>query len=80
MRLRHADGSTVHLGYCTNVHPAEDAAGILAQLDTHAEPVREALGADLLGPGGSARRAAGAGRPGRRPARRRPARPATGRA
>ncbi|MGN9890564.1 metabolite traffic protein EboE [Micromonospora sp. L31] len=51
MRLRHADGSTVHLGYCTNVHPAEDAAGILAQLRTHAEPVREALGADLLGLG-----------------------------
>ncbi|MEU5790815.1 metabolite traffic protein EboE [Micromonospora purpureochromogenes] len=51
MRLRHADGSAVHLGYCTNVHPAEDAAGILAQLRTHAEPVREALGADLLGLG-----------------------------
>ncbi|MGC5020839.1 metabolite traffic protein EboE [Micromonospora sp. DT47] len=51
MRLRHADGSTVHLGYCTNVHPAEDAAGILAQLDTHAVPVREALAADRLGLG-----------------------------
>ncbi|MEU1886984.1 metabolite traffic protein EboE [Micromonospora sp. WMMD987] len=51
MRLRHADGSTVHLGYCTNVHPAEDAAGILAQLDTYALPVREALGTDLLGLG-----------------------------
>ncbi|MEH0984421.1 metabolite traffic protein EboE [Micromonospora sp. CPCC 205556] len=51
MRLRHADGSTVHLGYCTNVHPAEDVAGILAQLDTYAVPVRQALGADRLGLG-----------------------------
>ncbi|SBT49340.1 metabolite traffic protein EboE [Micromonospora narathiwatensis] len=51
MRLRHADGSTVHLGYCTNVHPAEDLAGILAQLDTYALPVRRALDADLLGLG-----------------------------
>ncbi|MET8233073.1 metabolite traffic protein EboE [Micromonospora sp. NPDC005298] len=51
MRLRHAGGDTVHLGYCTNVHPAEDLAGILAQLDTYALPVREALGSDLLGLG-----------------------------
>ncbi|MEU8296981.1 metabolite traffic protein EboE [Micromonospora sp. NPDC048909] len=51
MRLRHAGGETVHLGYCTNVHPAEDLAGILAQLDTYAVPVRAALGADLLGLG-----------------------------
>ncbi|MFC0504035.1 metabolite traffic protein EboE [Micromonospora costi] len=51
MRLRHASGETVHLGYCTNVHPAEDLAGILAQLDTYAVPVRETLGADLLGLG-----------------------------
>ena len=34
MRLRHADGTTVHLGYCTNVHPAEDLPGIVAQRDT----------------------------------------------
>ncbi|WBB66997.1 metabolite traffic protein EboE [Micromonospora sp. WMMD812] len=51
MRLRHPGGETVHLGYCTNVHPAEDLAGILAQLDTYAVPVREAIGADLLGLG-----------------------------
>ncbi|MFC0098924.1 metabolite traffic protein EboE [Micromonospora marina] len=51
MRLRHADGTVVHLGYCTNVHPAEDLAGIIAQLDTYAVPVRERLGADLLGLG-----------------------------
>ncbi|MEV1018214.1 metabolite traffic protein EboE [Micromonospora sp. NPDC049751] len=51
MRLRHSGGETVHLGYCTNVHPAEDLAGILAQLDTYAVPVRQALGSDLLGLG-----------------------------
>ncbi|MET8530159.1 metabolite traffic protein EboE [Micromonospora sp. NPDC005172] len=51
MRLRHAGGETVHLGYCTNVHPAEDLTGILAQLDTYAVPVRQALGSDLLGLG-----------------------------
>ncbi|MEH0845452.1 hypothetical protein V6U81_23970, partial [Micromonospora sp. CPCC 205711] len=51
MRLTHADGSTVHLGYCTNVHPAEDLTGVLAQLDTHAVPVREALGVGRLGLG-----------------------------
>ncbi|PWU46387.1 xylose isomerase [Micromonospora globispora] len=51
MRLRHGDGTTVHLGYCTNVHPAEDLTGILAQLDTYAVPVRRALDADVLGLG-----------------------------
>ncbi|MEV6812519.1 metabolite traffic protein EboE [Micromonospora sp. NPDC051296] len=51
MRLRHPGGRTVHLGYCTNVHPAEDLAGILAQLDRYAVPVRAALGTDLLGLG-----------------------------
>ncbi|MCP3785876.1 metabolite traffic protein EboE [Micromonospora sp. A3M-1-15] len=51
MRLRHADGTTVHLGYCTNVHPAEDLPGILAQLDTHAVAVRRALDTDRLGLG-----------------------------
>ncbi|WP_327287012.1 metabolite traffic protein EboE [Streptomyces sp. NBC_01198] len=51
MRLRHADGTTVHLGYCTNVHPAEDLAGIVNQLDCYAGPVRERLGTDRLGLG-----------------------------
>jgi len=51
MRLRHSDGQTVHLSYCTNVHAAEDLAGILAQLDTYAVPIRERLGADVLGLG-----------------------------
>jgi sugar phosphate isomerase/epimerase len=39
------------LCYCTNVHPAEDLAGILGQLDRYAVPVREKLGADRLGLG-----------------------------
>jgi sugar phosphate isomerase/epimerase len=51
MRLRHRDGRTVHLSYCTNVHAAEDLAGVLALLDEHAVPVREHLGTDLLGLG-----------------------------
>jgi sugar phosphate isomerase/epimerase len=51
MRLRHRDGTTVHLGYCTNVHAAEDLDGVLAQLARYAEPVRERLGADRLGVG-----------------------------
>ena len=45
MRLRHPTASTVHLGYCTNVHPAEDLAGILAQLDTLRRAGAAALGA-----------------------------------
>ena len=51
MRLRHKDGTTVHLGYCTNVHPGEELPEILAQLDTYAVPVREHVGADRLGLG-----------------------------
>lgn len=51
MRLRHRDGRIVHLGYCTNVHPAEDLTGVIAQLDAYAVPVRERLGCDVLGLG-----------------------------
>ncbi|WP_069812358.1 metabolite traffic protein EboE [Streptomyces sp. TP-A0874] len=51
MRFRHPDGSTVHLAYCTNVHPAEDLAGVRRQLREHAEPVRRRLGRDRLGIG-----------------------------
>lgn len=51
MRFRHADRQTVHLGYCTNVHPAEDLAGIVAQLDTYAAAVRRQLDATVLGLG-----------------------------
>ncbi|WP_328876104.1 metabolite traffic protein EboE [Streptomyces sp. NBC_00287] len=51
MRFRHPDGSTVHLAYCTNVHPAETLDGVLAQLRDHCEPVRRCLGRDRLGIG-----------------------------
>ncbi|MEU1710368.1 metabolite traffic protein EboE [Streptomyces sp. NPDC005706] len=51
MRLRHPDGTTVHLAYCTNVHPAETLDGVLAQLRDHCEPVRRRLGRDRLGIG-----------------------------
>jgi len=51
MRLRHPDGSVVHLAYCTNVHPAEDLDGVLGQLARFGEPVRERLGVDRLGLG-----------------------------
>jgi sugar phosphate isomerase/epimerase len=36
------------IAYCTNVHPAPDLAGILAQLDRYAVRVREALEVDTL--------------------------------
>ncbi|MFE6406653.1 metabolite traffic protein EboE [Streptomyces sp. NPDC057837] len=51
MRFRHPDGSTVHLAYCTNVHPAETLDGIVGQLAAYAEPVRVAAGARLIGIG-----------------------------
>ncbi|MEU9008843.1 metabolite traffic protein EboE [Streptomyces sp. NPDC048479] len=51
MRFRHPDGATVHLSYCTNVHPAETLDGVLAQLRAHCEPVRKRLGRDRLGIG-----------------------------
>ncbi|MGW2045990.1 metabolite traffic protein EboE [Streptomyces sp. NPDC001858] len=51
MRFRHPDGTTVHLAYCTNVHPAETVDGVLAQLRDHCEPVRRRLGRDRLGIG-----------------------------
>jgi sugar phosphate isomerase/epimerase len=51
MRLRHPDGQLVHLAYGTNVHPAEDLAGIIGQLDTYAARMRDRLGVDVLGLG-----------------------------
>ncbi|GAB6900589.1 metabolite traffic protein EboE [Kineosporia succinea] len=51
MRFRHPDGSVIHLSYCTNMHPAEDLEGILAQLHQYAGPVRRSLGWPLLGVG-----------------------------
>ncbi|WP_076262438.1 metabolite traffic protein EboE [Intrasporangium flavum] len=51
MRLQHADGTTVHVAYCTNVHGGEDIDTIVGQLDRFALPVRQHLGADVLGVG-----------------------------
>jgi hypothetical protein len=51
MRLHHRDGTVVHLSYCTNVHAAEDLAGIVTQFDTYALPVRLRLGSAVLGLG-----------------------------
>lgn len=51
MRFRHRDGTLVHLSYCTNVHPAVDLDGVRAQLVRFAAPVRERLGAPVLGVG-----------------------------
>jgi len=51
MRLHDRRRRTVHLSYCTNVHPAEDLDGVLGQLDTYAVPVRDRLAADPLGLG-----------------------------
>ncbi|MEV7803428.1 metabolite traffic protein EboE [Microbispora sp. NPDC088329] len=51
MRLLHPSGSVVHLAYCTNVHPAEDLAGIHEQLSGVAARVRALTGAPVLGLG-----------------------------
>jgi len=51
VRLRHPDGTTVHLAYCSNVHAAEDLAGLVDQLARYAGPVRERLGVPRLGLG-----------------------------
>jgi Xylose isomerase-like TIM barrel len=51
MRFQHRDGSTVHLAYCTNVHPAEDLDGIVAQLNDFSAPLRRHLASERLGVG-----------------------------
>jgi sugar phosphate isomerase/epimerase len=51
MRFRHPDGTVVHLGYGSNVHPAETVDGIVRQLQTYAGAVREQLGWERLGVG-----------------------------
>jgi sugar phosphate isomerase/epimerase len=51
MRLRHPDGSLLHLAYCSNVHPADDLDGVAAQLERYAARVRERLDAPVLGVG-----------------------------
>ncbi len=51
MRFRHADGTVVHLAYCTNVHAAQDLDGVIGQLAAYAEPIRNRLGVARLGVG-----------------------------
>jgi sugar phosphate isomerase/epimerase len=51
VRLRHPGGEVLHLAYCSNVHPAEDLAGVLAQLARFAAPVRRTLDVHRLGLG-----------------------------
>jgi len=51
VRFSHRSGETVHLSYCSNVHPAEDAEGVARQLGRYAASVREALGVGRLGVG-----------------------------
>jgi sugar phosphate isomerase/epimerase len=51
MRLRHPDGTLLHLAYCSNVHPADDLDGVAAQLERYAARVRERLDAPVLGVG-----------------------------
>lgn len=51
MRLRHPDGTLIHLAYGTNVHPAEDVDGLIAQLRRYGGGIRAALGTDRVGLG-----------------------------
>lgn len=51
MRLRHVDGSLLHLAYCSNVHPSDDLDGVAAQLERYAARVREHLDVPVLGVG-----------------------------
>lgn len=51
MRLRDPAGRVLHLSYCTNVHPAEDLRGVIAQFDEFAVPIRERLDTRVLGLG-----------------------------
>ena len=51
MRLRHPDGSLLHLAYCSNVHPADDLDGVAAQLERYAARVRARLDVPVLGVG-----------------------------
>ena len=51
MRLRHPDGSTLHLAYCSNVHAEETPDAILTRLATIAPRLRERLGVARVGVG-----------------------------
>ncbi|MEV7974368.1 metabolite traffic protein EboE [Cellulomonas sp. NPDC089187] len=44
-------GRPMLLSYCTNVHPAEDLDGVIAQVERYAGPIRRAAGLDTLGVG-----------------------------
>ena len=43
MQLARPDGTVQHLSYCSNIHPAESWAQVMANLHTHLLPVRDAL-------------------------------------
>jgi sugar phosphate isomerase/epimerase len=51
MRLRHEDGTLVHLSYNAGVHPAEDLENLIAHLTRYAVPVRKRLGVERMGVG-----------------------------
>ncbi|MEV4097487.1 TIM barrel protein [Streptosporangium saharense] len=51
MRLRHQDGTLVHLSYNAGVHPAEDLENLIAHLTRYAVPVRKRLGVRRMGVG-----------------------------
>jgi sugar phosphate isomerase/epimerase len=51
VRLKHPDGSLLHLAYCSNVHPADDLDGVAAQLERYTARVRAKLDVPVLGIG-----------------------------
>ena len=51
MRLRHDEGTLVHLAYNAGVHPAEDLENLIAHLTRYAVPVRKRLGVERMGIG-----------------------------
>ncbi|MFI0420155.1 TIM barrel protein [Spongiactinospora sp. 9N601] len=51
MRMRHDDGTLVHLAYNAGVHPAEDLENLIAHLTRYAMPVRKRLGVERMGVG-----------------------------
>lgn len=51
MRFRHPDGSVVHLAYGTNVLPAQDVDGIVAQVSGLGDRLRAQLDVDRVGLG-----------------------------
>ena len=51
MRMRHEDGTLVHLSYNAGVHPAEDLENLIAHLTRYAVPVRKRLDVERMGVG-----------------------------